>query len=349
LRPGQGVGYKAPTRPLSLTSAQLYRRDVLRIAMTSHLPECRISADDRVFFLHIPKTAGTTLNRFLRNQFDRRRGSRRYSLRSPEDWSTVHDFDYIHAHVPYGMMCEMLGVAPLCITMLRDPIERSLSQVAERQRGRSNKAKLRGDDLSLKARDEKLANLSVAEILEESSLIPSYLGINAQVFYLGTAMSAGRVREARARGERTWGASAEPGDLEGARARLEEFAFVGLTERFQESLFLLCYTFGWRPMVDLPRLRVSADRPRREQLSAGALERIRDLNALDLELFAAAERLFEARYAQMTEELLDLYGDPARTSLPRPLAQDVVYELLVRHHERRNAERGAPRTPAAAS
>jgi hypothetical protein len=43
----------------------------------------------------------------------------------------------------------------------------------------------------------------------------------------------------------------------------------------------------------------------------------------------------------MTEELLDRYGDAAQTSLPRPLPQDVLFELLRLHFRQRRAERDA--------
>ena len=45
-----------------------------------------------------------------------------------------------------------------------------------------------------------------------------------------------------------------------AKQRLGEFAVVGLTERFQETLYLLAYTFGWPPVVNPTRQNMATHR-----------------------------------------------------------------------------------------
>ncbi len=81
--------------------------------------------------------------------------------------------------------------------------------------------------------------------------------------------------------------------LEMAKRNLrEDFAVVGLTERFDETLFLLKKAFGWRNIFYI-RQNVTANRPRRSELSPATLDAIVKTNQLDIDLYRYATSLFE--------------------------------------------------------
>jgi hypothetical protein len=116
--------------------------------------------------------------------------------------------------------------------------------------------------------------------------------------------------------------------LELAKERLaEEIAFVGLVERFEDSMALLSYTFGWNPVAEYQNLMVAPKRPKRE-LEPDVRDAIADRNALDLELYAYAKDLFESRYAQM------------QSSLPSPGLP--LSDRLEHHYRQRYAELKLP-------
>jgi len=88
-------------------------------------------------------------------------------------------------------------------------------------------------------------------------------------------------------------------DLEQAKRRLtDDFAFVGLTERFDESVVLLKRQLGWAQPLQYYPANVSRDfeMPIQEP-SAEALAAIDARNSLDLELYQSAKDAFELRLA----------------------------------------------------
>jgi len=79
-----------------------------------------------------------------------------------------------------------------------------------------------------------------------------------------------------------------------AKTRLAGFEFVGIAERFEESVQLLCATFGWSPPRRLPRLNTSRpDALTVQQLPPKIRDEIEELTRLDAELFRFGEQSFE--------------------------------------------------------
>ena len=70
-----------------------------------------------------------------------------------------------------------------------------------------------------------------------------------------------------------------------------QFSFVGLAERFNDSLVLLARQFGWRNVFYVKR-NVTRGRPHRDKIPAKVLSQIRAQNALDWELYTFAKHLF---------------------------------------------------------
>src|SRR5262249_40021848 len=116
-----------------------------------------------------------------------------------------------------------------------------------------------------------------------------------------------------------------------AKHRLDRFAFVGLTERFRESVALLAYTFGWRPVAEVPVRNVTEKRIRRDQLTGETATRIQELNALDFALYAYAQELFDERYRAMIDDLARRFGGHVATNGER------LNELLELHYIERFA------------
>lgn len=87
---------------------------------------------------------------------------------------------------------------------------------------------------------------------------------------------------------------------------LEEFGFVGLTERYDETLKLMNHQYN----LDLPVLScnthdLNANQSRhRDALDTAVLEKIQELNKYDIDLYDKACQLFDQRYNSFLEMTL---------------------------------------------
>ena len=75
---------------------------------------------------------------------------------------------------------------------------------------------------------------------------------------------------------------------------MSEFAIVGVSELFSETLSLMTSAFGWRPCV-VDRKNITGPRP---EIPRTVRDRIAELNPWDMDLYRFARRQLEARIAQ---------------------------------------------------
>jgi hypothetical protein len=85
--------------------------------------------------------------------------------------------------------------------------------------------------------------------------------------------------------------------LDYAKLRLSSCAFVGVTEYFDESIALLQRTFGWRIPAQVETLNASRQKIPPEEISRECLEKIRELNNLDFQLYEHGNSIFRQRQA----------------------------------------------------
>ena len=81
--------------------------------------------------------------------------------------------------------------------------------------------------------------------------------------------------------------------LELAKAALERFNLVGLTERMDETADALCRALGFAPLREVPRMNASSRRIAPQDLPVDTRTRLKQLNELDLELYSHARKLYD--------------------------------------------------------
>jgi hypothetical protein len=253
----------------------------------------RMSPESLLVLLHIPKTAGMTLQKILQYHYgDAFQGAGKPRgrhapphQRTPNVFSRFEHADTrlreiaakpgvraVSGHITFGLH-DRLPPDARYITILRDPVERTLSQYYFHVRPHAEAGKAARRDLAPPWLPPPSSELTLEECLTERGYIPDNLQ---------TRMLCGLVSPYD---------PLPPRALEQALHNLRErFAFVGTTERFEEFLALLNLELGW-PTVAYTRSNANATRLRKEDLSAGLLRVVEERNALDRELHACAAQL----------------------------------------------------------
>jgi hypothetical protein len=233
--------------------------------------------NETIIFLHIPKTAGTTLRRIIDRQY---RPQEIYStdptplqpsasLEAFKQLSTAEraQIRLLRGHLPFGVHTFVPGPSTY-FTVLRDPVERVLSYYYFTRR------------FSPQALRQHVNTpaMTLPRFVESQAFITTR--------NLQTRLLAGM-------GRRRATTKDDEEILALAKKNLQEaFTVVGLTERFDETLLLLKNAFHWRHIFYV-KLNVTRRRPTQHATPPEIRQVIRADNHLDLELHRYALDLFE--------------------------------------------------------
>ncbi len=296
---------------------------MLEDKLTTHTLE----KDDVVYYLHIPKTAGVTLTRLLDDYFDYDK------ILQPELWKDLlNDFpenmkkyQFVRGHFGYGVH-GILAKKLFYLTILREPIERTLSNIDHHLRSHYPEIK-----------DTASKNAFIEKFTTKMLINRGYK--NMQTHYVGVDFDSKKlVENMKNRNGKVFvtspvymGEHIEDEDLlKQAKKNLEDFAFVGITERFEESMQLLCYTFGWKPFRNIKKFNVGTNRIKQEALQKKISGILNDFNKLDIELYNFAYKIFENRYQKMVKILKEKYYEEKFADLSE---NNLVIELLEKHYQ----------------
>jgi len=281
-----------------------------------------------LYFLHIPKTAGTSFIDFLDNYYDDSQICKEHDWQEllsilPQNFSPK----LVHGHFSFGLH-RVLPKKPLYITMLRNPIDRTISDYYQSIRTKNMGAEtdfFKNSDLEDLVTNEstkwRFTNNQLKHIV--SDLDPTDL-IHSTDEKLVDEFSRFLVADFKSP------STSNTELLKQAKKNLEDFAFVGITERFEESMQLLCYTFGWKPFQSTPQLNVSPSKSLQGNMSAKTLNSIKNCNLADLELYEYALNSFESKYSTMITNLMKKYYLPSLSHLS---FKKLVNALLEKHYE----------------
>jgi len=241
--------------------------------------------EQAVIFLHLPKTAGTTLNRLIEWEYP---VFEMYSI-DPVffTWSAAHlrklspdrlkKIRMFKGHMLFGLH-EALPQPATYITVLRDPVDRVISAYYFMRSYKLHPLywKLRRENWTLE------------------DFVRKYQRDNVQSKIIG-----GSPFELPCTREIT----------EKAKHNLRHhFSVVGLSERFEESLALMKLRFGWK-LNSYSSFNVTRARPKKRDLPQSTLELMHEKNALDMELYECGKQIFEAAVAANADSVGRLADD----------------------------------------
>ena len=290
----------------------------------------QLKEDDILYFLHIPKTAGTTLISILDSFFD-------YDTIYPEQlWHNLlknratdfSRFRLIRGHFGYGL-CRLLPKKPIIMTMLRHPVDRHISGIEHQ---------IRDPDPRFEQKSE-LKNKSSLEILNDpdsprfEDLQTRQIGLDPDILSITKSWKETELANFKYPKVLQMASKKVSRDklLQDAKTRLEEFEFVGISEKFEDSMSLLFFTLGWRPIHSIWKLNVASKKIRKTDLPKKTLDIILETNQLDSKLYEFGKELFENRFNQMMEYLNNNYYE---SKYSKYSSQKSLVLMLEKHYEK---------------
>ncbi len=248
-----------------------------------------LGKSDQLVFVHIPKTAGTTLRTILEAHFRPEETYQPYHTAELERVrpGELDAYRFVRGHLFYDVLRRLLTGTPTCITFLRDPIERTLSAYGHVKNHFDPREHVWTDGMDLE---------------EYVYSLPAQCDTNIQTRMLGAVLDctdgvAWPEALRREMDEAVLGMHVRAAD---AMRVLDEIAFFGVAERFDDSLALLAHMLGLRVPQTSIRRNVALRRQARDLAPRHVLDRLVELNQEDIELYSYAARTFETRFSQMT-------------------------------------------------
>lgn len=220
-----------------------------------------------LIFLHLPKTAGSTLLHVLERQYGSDAVLGLYESRFGEETATLTSEQIgrtrvIAGHFYFGVHEYLPGKCSY-LTFLRDPVERVVSHY-------------------------HFVRRQPEHYLHEAA---SAMSMTEYVQFCGKAEpNNDQTRLLAGAGMASRDGTCAPDMLPAAKRNLDSHAVVGLTEAFDASLVLMRHIFGWgRPLYVRQNVR---EERLGIHVSADEREVIRAYNALDVELYRDARERF---------------------------------------------------------
>jgi hypothetical protein len=263
-----------------------------------------ISPGTAILFLHIHKTAGTTLHRIIEREYN---PFRIYTIVGGAiEWSINHfkqlperrraGLQVVKGHMSFGLH-EFLPQPSTYITFLRDPVERCVSAYYYSKSNRANPFYQRinrdhlglPDFLDIARWNQNLQCKTIAGI-DRSAYRP--VELLRRSLRAGAPLSDPELDR--------W---SNPSILEKAKENLmRSFSFVGVTERFPEGLVLLKHLFGWS-FSSYSSYRKSRGRPKTEALDPAIVAAVERRNEFDRALYDFGKSMFAAVIQQQNIDL----------------------------------------------
>lgn len=250
--------------------------------------------DEAIIFLHVPKSAGTTLNRLIEWEYPLLamytvdpvlfRWSRERLWRLPK--RRLKRFRVFKGHMKFGLH-EVLPQPATYITVLRDPIDRMISAFyfMHTYKLHPNYWKFRREGWTLE------------------DFVKRWPKANLQ-----TKMIAGTDYDAPCTAE----------ILRKAKDNLQYFSVLGLTERFEESLAIMKMRFGWK-LESYSSFNITRTRPKKRDLPQSTLDLIAERNRFDIELYECVAKNFDQAINQNAVEVGRVVQELEAARIQEPL------------------------------
>jgi hypothetical protein len=238
-----------------------------------------MDASEAYLFLHIPKTAGTSVLNILRRILGVQNVSPAVGAYFDHiDIEQISKYRMVVGHFSSDQIACFPGRKIL--TFLRDPVDQFISKYYFYRSLVES-----GDILVTLCKRYSLEDLIDLNGFESKSFWNSYV---RQLASVGAHVAV-----------------PDSDALKRASQTLANCEFIGIYEELMDALDVMSYTFGWPPIDELPRNNVINRRKSVMELDPAIVERIRKANELDIELYKYARELFLNRKRSMMRSAIN--------------------------------------------
>jgi hypothetical protein len=257
---------------------------------------------DLLIFNHIPKTAGTSLKKIISEQYgeqncflcygavfgnqsikDRVDELNKQLLLEDAQENTAAarhtKIKVVIGHVGYGLHELIPYRSVKHITFLRDPIERVISYYFD-----LNRQGIVGTETG--DQSKYIQNCIETKFLIEAD--------NWQTRYLSGVGWQNIILEGK--GKRIEFGQCDSELLMLAKKNLKQHYLFGIQDKFIESIDLISNKFDWKVSNQNIKLNIAKKHQDREKISLEAIECIRKLNYLDVQLYDYAKEIFQEQF-----------------------------------------------------
>lgn len=238
--------------------------------------------------LHMPKTGGTTLKKIIYKNYPKSRIHDIYvdrkNLQNVLTSISNTTLDCIQGHIPFGVHKHLKQPCHY-ITMLRDPVDRIISEYYFIR------------TIPWHNLHPKVIKMSLEQYQAESH------NMNLQTHYiLGNK----------------FGKTLTKDDLVTAKNTINSyFLIAGVTDMFDESLFLMQKQFGWSNIF-YTKSNVTKKRLAQEEIDPALISEIKKNNEIDLLLYQHAKNALENKFKSLdTRTIREFRQFVRRNSLPK--------------------------------
>ncbi len=241
-----------------------------------------LEEDSLVIFMHVPKTAGTSLRHIVQSQFQPNNVFEFYNLKTqpPKVHKGIEKYHnlsqaqkkaikFVSGHIGFGLH-EFLSRPCSYITVLRDPVERVISYYNFLLRNQN--------------------------IIVKNKTLPEFVQTFGGVHNSMTCYLSGLTLQAQMQGldidlkSRQF----DRETLETAKINFQNhFKVVGFVDRFDETCLLLKKILGWNIPAFYTRKNVAKNANIAREISPETLSLIHKFNELDIQLYSYARVKFE--------------------------------------------------------
>ncbi len=257
-----------------------------------------------LYFLHIPKTAGTTLNAVL---------DQHYSADTilPSDYfgknalhvthkeitdakrTEFNSYQLIHGHFGGDILANYLP-NHLSMTILRDPVARVVS--------------LYNDWRTKSDYSYEHAIQPARELIEIARKFPI-----DEFLLCGHELADRQFKDGQARQLVSTLALHEPADAQAGCDRLDGMDLVGTTEMLEPTIHLLTQMMGWAPIANFASLNRSSGPMKTDQLDSRTREIIHEFTQADQVVYRHAQKLISRRLSESLSGLISRQPPPLDT------------------------------------
>lgn len=253
------------------------------------------AASESILFLHLPKTAGTSLRNLFVKHLGEERVSKGLNMRLDEALVHYADLNAIcgHFHAEQG---QPLPADRVSITVLRDPIDRFLSYFYFRKFDAQNHAV-----------DQRVRSMDIEQFIDElTNRDLDELNIQTSLLYpLGTESMA----------MLSW-----PERVIAAKRAIDRIDYVGIHGDIDDFACMISARMGWPADSTLDWLNVTSQRAAPEQLSPASRQKLEGLMQFDLAVYKhAAERFRRLRRASISESSVRTNAVTPQVNTPRQM------------------------------